>query len=509
MSAPVASRAGLQSAWGRTVLLLTPALLLAVLTNLDAWRAMVTVWSTTTTYHHGFTILPITLLLVWLRRDALAALHPRPEPLALVLVLGFGLLGVLARAAEIQLFINTAAVGIVVATVVALLGREVARVLWFPLLFAFFMVPFGDVFVPPLQVLTAEVAVFFLRQLGIPVFHDGILITIPTGIFEVAEACAGIRFLIANVVIATLFAYLALDRPWKWVVFLFLGIVVPVVANTIRAFGIIMIAHWTDSRYAVGVDHIVYGWGFFTAIMLLILWLGTWMADRPVGVFAAAEATPPPPAQRTRTLATAIGGVFGLLLLFPAYTSTVMAPPPLPQTLTLPQPITTNGWQPDGSSSWRPEIVGADALRVDRFAKDGSVVDLAIAYFAFERPGAKVVFQLHRLVPEGYGEPMRWGTRRLTLGDETVIARFQILPKGRERRIVLWWYWIDQVFTSDVLEAKLLTARTRLVGSHDPAAIIAFSTSIEDDEEEAFATLEAFARDALAMRPLLYAAAHN
>ena len=38
-----------------------------------------------------------------------------------------------------------------------------------------------------------------LRELmSIPVFHDGIMIEIPNGLFRVAEACAGIRFLIAG-----------------------------------------------------------------------------------------------------------------------------------------------------------------------------------------------------------------------------------------------------------------------------------------------------------------------
>ena len=74
------------------------------------------------------------------------------------------------------------------------------------------MVPIGDALITPLQDFTARFAVELLRLSGIPVFHDGVMIQIPNGLYEVAEACAGIRFLIANLVISALFAHLAYEK---------------------------------------------------------------------------------------------------------------------------------------------------------------------------------------------------------------------------------------------------------------------------------------------------------
>ena len=103
------------------------------------------------------------------------------------------------------------------------------------------------------RTIAVGIAVALLRLAGVPVFHDGVLIETPSGLFEVAEACAGIRFLIANLVVVTLFAHLALRRAWKWLLFLTLGLIVPVVANGLRAFGIIAIAHDEPAQCPVRV----------------------------------------------------------------------------------------------------------------------------------------------------------------------------------------------------------------------------------------------------------------
>ena len=105
-----------------------------------------------------------------------------------------------------------------------------------------------------------------LRVAGVPVFHDGVLIETSSGLFEAAEACAGVRFLIANVMIAALFAHFAYRRAWKVAAFMSLALTVPVVANGLRAFGIVYIAFWTDNKYASGVDHVVYGCGLLLGL---------------------------------------------------------------------------------------------------------------------------------------------------------------------------------------------------------------------------------------------------
>jgi exosortase A len=454
-----------------------------------SWISMAEIWWHTTTFHHGFLIAPIALLLVWRLRPRLIGLRPRQEPLGLAALAACAGLWLLGEAAQAQLLQHLAVVAMLVALTVALLGREITKRLAFPLLFLFFMVPFGEGLVPHLQDVTARMAVALLRLVGVPVFHDGVLIETPSGLFEVAEACAGIRFLIANLVVVALFAHLALRRPWKWLLFLALGVTVPILANGFRAFGIIWVAYLTDNAYAAGVDHVVYGWGFFTAIMLLLLLIGRWLSDEPYPASLKEPTLPAVPAGAAAWSFTFALLVLALVAAGPAYARLVMRAPPVPSvTMALPALSVHAPWQRADMADqlWEPEVIGTDLDLQQTYLRqpDGRRVDLHLAYYAFERQGAEAVNQGNR-----QADGKRWlraasGRATLTapgLPPEVFLERLAA-PNGREQRLVLWWYWVDGTFTADPLRAKLLQVRSRLLGHTPPAAIVAFSTTLTDGD---------------------------
>ena len=77
------------------------------------------------------------------------------------------------------------------------------------------------------------------------------------------------RYLIASLVVGTLFAYLNYTTMWRRIAFVGVSIVVPIVANWLRAYMIVMLGYLSDNRIAIGVDHIIYGWLFFGLVMLV------------------------------------------------------------------------------------------------------------------------------------------------------------------------------------------------------------------------------------------------
>src|SRR2546423_2665225 len=99
-----------------------------------------------------------------------------------------------------------------------------------------------------------------LMLIGVPHYTEGTTIELTNGRFEVAEACAGLRFLIATVALAVLFAHLNYQKPYKVALLLSAAIIVPLIANGLRCLGIILLAHVTNNQLAVGADHLVYGW---------------------------------------------------------------------------------------------------------------------------------------------------------------------------------------------------------------------------------------------------------
>ncbi|HXF46798.1 MAG TPA: exosortase A, partial [Burkholderiaceae bacterium] len=276
----------------------------------DTARSMVAVWSRSATFNHGFLVVPIALWLAWRRRDELAGVPVRPFWPALFLVAGAGfawLLGRLAAAAVVEHF---ALVLMIQAALLTVYGVRFARVLALPLLFLFFAVPFGEAFVPKLIDWTADFTVFALKASGIPVYREGNYFMIPSGQWSVVEACSGIRYLIASLMVGVLFAHLMYASRRRQILFVVASVLVPIVANWLRAYFIVLIGHLSGNELAVGVDHLIYGWVFFGIVMLLLFWAGAQFRDAPRSAPAGDGIDRPVPStERSATLAAAAAAI--------------------------------------------------------------------------------------------------------------------------------------------------------------------------------------------------------
>jgi exosortase len=167
-----------------------------------------------------------------------------------------------------------AAVSMVEILFLAMLGWRLWLALLGPLLYLYFLVPFGDFLTPKLQDITTWFTRHGLDILGIPAYIDGYIIEIPEGTFFVAEACAGLRFLIASIAFGVLYALLMYRTPVRRIVFIAASVIVPIIANGIRALGIVVLGHVLGSAQAAATDHVLYGWIFFSIVILLLIVLG-------------------------------------------------------------------------------------------------------------------------------------------------------------------------------------------------------------------------------------------
>ena len=228
-------------------------------------------WWNIDTYSHILLILPILAWLVWIRRDEVARVEAQgwwPGFLCCLLGLAICFVG---RSADINLI---AQLGVIVAfqgATFGILGLRVGLILAFPLAYMFFLVPFGDEIIPPLQYVTAEMATALTRFSGVETVADGIHIDTPAGLFIVAEECSGVKFLVAMVALGVLVAYSCFASWKRRMLFLLACVIVPIVANGIRAWATIFIAQYVGAEAAGSFDHIVYGWFFFGIVIALVL----------------------------------------------------------------------------------------------------------------------------------------------------------------------------------------------------------------------------------------------
>ena len=290
-------RAGVEpQAWRMPLLNLALAVAGLLALTWGDWSEMARQWWDASTYNHILLVPPILAWLVRMRWPELAKLAPRTWWPGLAW-LGVGLFAWLAGTmAGINLVSQLGAVLLLQAAVAVLLGPRVVAGLLFPLAYMLFLVPFGDEIVPALQAITAEMAVALTHASGVPAQIDGVFIDTPAGLFEVAEACSGVKFLVAMVALGALVAHLCFASWKRRAVFMAAAVLVPVLANGVRAWGTIYIAQSQGIEFAAGFDHIVYGWIFFALVMATVLGASWRFFDRspddPLIDAAAIEASP-------------------------------------------------------------------------------------------------------------------------------------------------------------------------------------------------------------------------
>ena len=352
--------------------------LLACLVFYETVASMVAIWLRSDTFAHGFLILPISLWLVWRRRDQLAGAVARPQPLVLVLTAGGAVVWLLAHLVDVLVIQQLAFVGILITGIWALLGTALAWQLAFPLGFLFLAVPMGDGLNPVLIDFTADTLEALIRMTGIPVYREGTFLSLPSGNWSVVEACSGLRYLIASVTLGLIYAYLTYQSLWRRSLFVLASILVPIAANSLRAYGIVMIGHTSNMTLAVGVDHLIYGWVFFGLVMLLLFWVGSfWQQPEPQHGRSRPGLQPEPKhapqsdtssdspttdAPRRFGMPAALLLVLAVTALGPALAQALLRGDDTPPGADLQPPVAGGTWQPaaDPGWDWSPQQPGAD-----------------------------------------------------------------------------------------------------------------------------------------------------
>lgn len=471
--------------WWRTPLVSLAAAWFAVfaLTFAD-WIAMFSQWWNISTYNHILFVPLIVGWLVWTRWDALQGLVPKAWWPGLLLLGGALFLWLLGSVAGVNSASQLGAVVALQACIVTVLGPRVALALAFPIAYLLFLVPFGDELVPMLQMITAKLVIAMTEWSGIPAIIDGVFIDTPVGLFEVAEACSGVKFLIAMIALGTLVSYTCF-RGWKRrAAFMGAAVLLPVLANGVRAWGTIYIAQFQGIEFAEGFDHVFYGWVFF-ALVVGILFAVSWRwfnrdpedigLDFQIGsngrlsrIFDAGSAR----------LKAVFPGMFMLILLAGGWNAlTARVEAELPAQIALPQ---VSGWslQPyEPIVQWEPRATGADHRLLGRYRNStGQEVDVFIALYSAQDEGREA-----SAFGEGAFNPdsdWRW----LAPGPAQEDAQSDLLlVYGQHKRLVQTSYRHGALFTGSAPHLKLATMRDRMLLQGVPTTMLILSSEMQDD----------------------------
>ena len=458
--------------WKQHLTALTAAILAVFLLFTRDAAAMVHQWWNSSTYGHCLFILPLVAWLVWQRRHEVVQVTPRAWVPGLA-VLGLAAFGwLMGEAAGVAVIRHAALLGMVQAAILTVLGPAALRALLFPVFYLVFLIPVGDEIVPAMQTLTAKMTMALLNLANVPAQIDGVFITTPTGWFEVAEACAGVKFLIAMIAYGALVANVCF-RSWRRrVAFMALCLAAPILANGVRAFGTIYAAHLTSVEAATGFDHLVYGWFFFAFVMLVVMAVSWRFFDRRIGDKWLMVV--PQVVGKVRPVYAVALAAIGVVMLPLLWNSTVIAAGrhALPHAVALPE---VAGWTRVPTMSgypWVPRFDGADHRLFGRYRDaGGQQVDVAIALYGWQAEGRKIV---------GFGQgaidPVsKWAWTSDVPAPPGGKAQRMIAP-GRIVREAVTFYVLGGTATGDAMTVKLRTLQGRMLGGDQAAAVVIISS---------------------------------
>ncbi|TVO73574.1 exosortase A [Sedimenticola selenatireducens] len=443
--------------------------------------SMVSIWYRSETFAHGFIILPITLWLIWEKRKVLSTLHPVPEYRVLVLLSGAGflwLLGYLVSALVIQ---QLALVSLIIFSIWVVLGNRITWLISFPLAYLFFAVPMGEDLVPHLMEVTATATVFLIKMTGVPVFREGLYFSLPSGNWSVVEACSGVRYLIASVTLGALYAYLTYSAVSKRVIFIIVSAIVPIIANTLRAYMIVMLGHMSDMKIATGVDHLIYGWLFFGLVMLILFAIGARWRDDSKSFVDGTEgeghiSNQKPFSSRSNLLASV--AILSAVSVWPllGYAMTHRSVDYSTATVTLPSAL--GEWRGDNDpvSDWQPRFLGTTHSTLISYRLGDNAVDLSVGVYGKQEEGKELINSKNALM--GIDEDPAWRIsehKKINIEHSgSTLPVDQYLIKGKDHSYqVLSWYRIGDYHTSSRYQGKLLEAYYRLTfGRQDSARVV-------------------------------------
>ncbi len=448
------------------------------------------------TYSHGYPTALLALWLLWRRRDALRDAHPyRPAALPL---LGLSLLWVAAKVMNVQVVHEGVLPLLLLAWAAMVAGPKAARRLAPGIVVFLFAVPFWEVLTPVLQGITVKVSGGLAGAMGIPTVIRGELVTIPSGTFDIEDACAGVGYFIVGLLIATLYAHLFLDRWRTRIEVMALGGIIAIVGNWVRVTGVILVGHFSHMQSSLVHHHGTFGWVVFGGAFLFVFF--PWAhhldkRDRAAGGSGPPPAEPEPPAHRaTRgvalpelVLATAVALV-GPLLYFGAG-----ALPTRPAEL-VPLPAPPAEWTELPASherpfDWTPGFRDPDVTRATGWTNGSAQVYRDETLYREERQGRELIGEGTGIAPSSYllSERVLW-----LRGNDLWVRQAVVALPNRSVLLVWYWYRVGGVRAVSSGWAKVLS----LVGffRRRPASeVISVSTlCAKDDCREALATLQSF-----------------
>jgi EpsI family protein len=465
------------------------------LAGLVVWPTLATLaryWRDIYDYRHGFLIAATCVGWLWVLRRRLDAQRIEPQCWVAIPLTGALFAWLLAFVANSEMGQQLLLPPLLLLSVWLAAGRAVAMLTAGPLLFLYFGIPVWDYAIPVLRALTVAVCGHTLALMGVPAIINDFSVTIPEGVFQVVEGCAGTRYLVTALALA--YAACAVNRfslgRCAW--FIPAAGLLSLVANWIRVDIIIYAGHATNMQsHLVAVEHLTLGTGIFVVLIAAMIGASLWLPveHQPP---APPVATGEPIALNARTLrGVAVAAVLMTAVATVAFAGT-MGVSDQPKLGAL--PVTFDAWQGPlpAAREWTPAFKGAaDEARAAYRLTQGAV-EVYVNVYGRQSPGSELIHYGNSLVTaEGWELVDAEPAHAHGNAERSELAFEQAETSEHERWVVAHVYVVGSHVTASPTIAQLAYGATALMGWR-PAGVIAFASRCEADCEPAHARIASF-----------------
>ncbi|MDD3352546.1 exosortase A [Zoogloea sp.] len=445
-------------------------------------------WETLPSHSHGYVVLLVVAYFLWMKRPLLAELNFAPSWKGFVFLNIMGLAALLGSMISVAAVVQFATVFMMFGAVWAIAGDRAARVTFGPLSFLLFAVPFGHEVLPVLMNWTADATVAALRGSGIPVYQEGRNFIIPSGSWSVVEACGGIRYLLTSIFIGAVFAYMTYTRPLKRMVFMLWAVVMPLVANWIRAYVIVVVAHLSGNEWGLGMSHLALGWVIFGLAILASFAVGARWADPQPVLPTSIPAVPAIPLRKV-FLAAFFAAVVPVVWYGAALGVEAAGKADTP--ILAMESLSRLERSTSAVPGIQPSFPGAKVVHQGTYVFEGEPVEVFIAFFRDQTQGAEMVNVSNKLEPSG---DWSWGYSGKAGRASAELPEMQLegYVRGPRYAALHRLYWVGGMTTTGEITSKVLQVLSRLRGRGDDSAFVAFTAYSGESVADASRKLQAF-----------------
>lgn len=463
-------------------------------------------WSTPQ-YSHG-PIIPLVSLYLFLRELRRSPVEFDPDavrwPGVAVIVVALAIAGVgnMMRVPDIVTYAFIIWVGGIVLTVFGW-HRGIRHQL--PVIHLVFMLPLPQVLYWKLQIflqfVSSQLGVWFVSLAGVPVYLEGNVIDLGVYKLQVAEACAGLRYLFPILSFSYLFAILYRGPLWHKIVLLLTAAPLTVLMNSVRIgiVGILVNSYGIDQ--AEGFLHLFEGWVIFLIVVAMLFLLAIALQRLTPNPLPLSEAVDlnfegfGPILMRVVTVRATIP------LLAAAFVTTAVSAawqllpaaeaPKLARQELLVFPREIDGWQAF-TKKLEPDI--ARVLAADDYLNafyqspdEKTLVSFFVAYYAKQTEG-QGIHSPQVCLPGGGWEIFTFEEVPVDMTDVgygKFNANRAVIQKGLSKQLVFYWFEGRGKRIANDVRAKISVLKDSLTIGRTDGALVRYVSPIGPGETEA------------------------